>query len=512
MFDPKYMIEITQGKVNPTDLQALDDLFDAAAQQPGPVVFHFHGGLVSKDAATGAAVADSTFYRQAGAFPIFPIWKTGPKEVLPEVLGEIAREGLFKLLLDRVVGLAHAQVANALGNRGANVDRTLPPVEEAELRKSSESERGDFSPDFLDPEDFAKIRNHPEYEMTEMEEASIESQIETDVELLAEIDAVLNGAAMPIDDDTRSASALPTKSEPKTSHADPEFLKEFQQEANERGLGIKAGWAVLKIIGRVIRRFIQGKDHGVHATAVEEILREVYGSFVGTIGWSVMKAYTETAAAPGGASMDLLDRIATKLQGKRVVLVGHSAGAIFVSNLMNAAGQAGLDLKFEVIFLAPAVRMSTFKKGIVDREDLLASYGPNSLCFRTYTMSDALETKDTLIRNVPHLGDLTWFYPRSLLYLISGILEGKEDDADLVGLERFHKIDVWNADEDHIKSCREFLLRPGHVSYSVNNGSDPKMHTNSNQHGGFGAFMADAAGVPTNSTMVSIASILKTGW
>lgn len=77
--------------------------------------------------------------------------------------------------------------------------------------------------------------------------------------------------------------------------------------------------------------------------------------------------------------------------------------------------------------------------------------------FRMYSMNDKFESKDTLVRNVPVLGDLTWFYPRSLLYLISGILEKDADgdvvDAAIAGLQRVYLPAYRNAATTEISAC-----------------------------------------------------------
>ena len=404
-YDPSYMIEITKGKIN--DLEAAKEVVRLASAQNAPIVFHFHGGLISKNAAVHAAIEDSPFYRTAPSFPIYPIWKTGPVEVLPEVVGTIALESLFKIILDRVIGFGQAHVSNALGMKGSNVVRTLPKVNEAALTQSSLTEKGDFSVDFLNSEDFERLLGQDDLALTTLEERSIQRSIERDIELISEIDSILAGRALIVPNNQRSAAGLSTISVPKESKADQSFLEEFHVGATTKGIGIQTGIAIVKIIGRFIKRFIDGKGHGVHATAVEEILREVYGSYVGTIAWSTMKRYTEVAMDDDGASTEILNLLREVPEDQRIVLVGHSAGAIFISNFLNRAGQMGVDQKFEVILLAPAVRAKTFNEGVLKNLNLIRKYDQDTYCMRMFTMSDGRETRDVLVRNIPHLGDLT---------------------------------------------------------------------------------------------------------
>jgi hypothetical protein len=74
-------------------------------------VIHFHGGLVSSDSALAGAPALQAFYGRAGAYPMKPVWKTGPCEVAQDIWVKIATEALFeKILVDRVAGFANARM------------------------------------------------------------------------------------------------------------------------------------------------------------------------------------------------------------------------------------------------------------------------------------------------------------------------------------------------------------------------------------------------------------------
>ena len=127
-----------------------------------------------------------------------------------------------------------------------------------------------------------------------------------------------------------------------------------------------------------------------------------------------------------------------------------------------------------------------------------------------FSMNDRFECRDTLVRHVPMMGDLTWFYPRSLLYLISGILEQEEGkevvDAAIAGLQRDYDPSFRLADPD-IAQARDFIQSdPARRVWSVQDHSDARFRSNSTSHGGF------AAPVAGNTTMESVAAILRQDW
>jgi triacylglycerol esterase/lipase EstA (alpha/beta hydrolase family) len=200
----------------------------------------------------------------------------------------------------------------------------------------------------------------------------------------------------------------------------------------------------------------------------------------------------------------MVEELAKVPPNQRVMLVGHSAGAIFVCELLQRLAQT--DRKVEVVFLAPAARCELFSTSVIANQQVLATNNGHQ-AFRMFTMSDEFESKDTLIRNLPVVGDLTWFYPRSLLYFISGLLEGDANDADVLGLERSHTSTVWYGNDNHVLGSRDWVSSPrDRVSWSISTSVVPGMMTNSSSHGGFGT-PGD-----NNTTMDSVAELVRSGW
>jgi hypothetical protein len=502
-FDPQHMVDIEGGMLS-SPRGALSTAFSQAAAARGPVVLHVHGGLVSGEAAIAAANDGVPFYRGAGGYAIYPIWHTGLVEVLERNLPRIAAETLFKVLVDRVAGWVHGQVANALGNRGTTPRRTLGHVT-VPVMTASGTGAGEFDHAFLQEIDFTRLRG-ADIELTNFDRRSITTALERDAEFKSTWDAVLRGAGKPLDEGARNLGSAP-ELPPQESLADRNVLDRLRQDGNSRGLGLTAAKLVVEIVVATIGRFVKGSDHGLHATTVEEVLRAVYVGAAGTAVWSQMKDYTRTAF--GGdpethAGSALVEALSAYPADQRVLLVGHSAGAIFLCELLKRL--ASTPRKVEMVLLAPAVRCKVFDECLATAAGALTTRNGQP-AFRMFTMTDAYESKDTLIRNLPVFGDLTWFYPRSLLYFISGLLEGDDVDADLLGLERTHLPDRWYGTHPEVENVSDWMRQAvDRVSWAVSSSELPRMRTNSTSHGGFGT--------PGNGnhTMDSVANLLRTNW
>lgn len=500
-FDPLCMIDISEGRLTSLP-QDLSQAFAASAGRP--LVMHFHGGLVSGEAARTAAKQGAPFYAQAGAHAIYPIWHTGAFEVLATDWKRIAGETLFRMLVDRVAGWAHAQIQNVFGGgRSGVVSRDLPAVDEAVMRASGEGE-GDFPAHFIGEVDLTGLAGQ-ELEPNDFELRAIESGLRQDGEFAAAWDAVLRGAGKPVEEGARDLAGVPEQP-PAATVADEAVLDALREDADTRGLGLGAAKLTAGIIVKVLGRFARGTDHGLHATVTEEVLRAVYAAKAGAAVWESIKGYTSAAFDSDSMSAGslMVEELGKLPEGQRVILVGHSAGAIFICELLERLAPTGRQV--EVILLAPAARCQLFEEALAINPNVLASSGGHP-AFRMFSMSDAYETKDFLVRGVPGLGDLTWFYPRSLLYLVSGLFEDVPD-ADVLGLQRSHSAATWYSDRPQVKAVRDWFGQPrDRVSWSVTgDGTLPRLRTNSTTHGGFGT---PGGG---NTTMESVAQIVASGW
>jgi hypothetical protein len=231
----------------------------------------------------------------------------------------------------------------------------------------------------------------------------------------------------------------------------PEVLAELADDAAAPGekaifSTAKLAWKAAMVFKRVVTRVLDGRDHGVYVTTVEEILREFYIASIGAGVWAAMKQETadtfDMLAGPdrGGSSfLLLLGELSAQGRGpKRITLVGHSTGAVFINNLLIAADLARNDpahplppdFSFgDVVFLAPACSFDQFGEVIEQHRSIFDE-------FRMFSMDDDREIDDTLVPVI---------YPRSLLYFVSGVVEREPEgrsanDLPVVGMQRFLSI------------------------------------------------------------------------
>ncbi len=492
----RHLIEMDGGRTV-TAPATLDGVFDGAVAHDGPVVVHFHGGLVGRSKAVVGAPGTVEAYGRAGAYAIVPVWRTGVLEVLADSWLRIAGEALFKVLIDRVAGLAHAHLAAGPGGRGT-VDRTLPEVTDEVMVASAEG-RGDF-PAVLDGPRLPEGTDVGEPRAAAVE--ALELELLADRRLTAEFDAAARGAGLEVPTGARGLSAAETLP-PKPTLADHDVLRSLQGDASTRGLPLAAAKFTVNVVLRVVGRYAARTHHGLHATVVEEVLRALYFPVAGRTVWDEIKGYTRKAfegEAPEYGGTALLEGLARIPAERRVVLVGHSAGTVFIAELLRRA--RGLGRTFEVVFLAPAIRMDEFAAAVVGRADLLTPT-PSGPAFRVFTMSDEYEAADTLVRLPPPVGELKAFYPRSLLYFVSGLCE-PEVDAPLLGMQRFFDPGHWAARDQGVAESVRFC--EGRTVWSVAEHADDRLRASSSSHSGFGE------PIPGNETMESVLSLVRRGW
>ncbi len=153
--------------------------------------------------------------------------------------------------------------------------------------------------------------------------------------------------------------------------------------------------------------------------------------------WAGMKASAEHAVAEPGAGDPIgggARYVAARLKAfcdarpRDVELhaVGHSAGSIFHSHFLACAHELGVPAFESAIFLAPAVRIDTF------RERLGARIGDGGAVRRV--------TLFTMQRDYERADNCANVYHKSLLYLVSNALE-TERGAPLLGLEESLRAD-----------------------------------------------------------------------
>jgi pimeloyl-ACP methyl ester carboxylesterase len=425
-------------RTTPADV---DEILEAVRdRKPGKVAVHFHGGLVKEAKGLELAGRIIPTYENAGAYPITIVWETGLLETVKANLTTVNQTKLFNKLVNYGIRHAAKWLGASLGARGPGQPMSMAEVEAARA-SGAEIEKMD-----------AQARG-PGGVQTEADVEAIEPDIELEVQADLE--------------------------------ADPEVEAIFAAEGaeGERGIlsTVAATKVVVKVVTRTLKRFTGKRDHGVIATVVEEVLREAYLADVGEWIWTGMKTAAADMWKPNLGPVDqsshagsyLLEGLAA-LQRERpeltVDLIGHSAGSIAIAHLLETAAERHPDFRVRnLILLAPAASHQVFEEGILAHQELFAA-------FRMFTMEDALECKDHLVAGV---------YPRSLLYLISGILDG-EADSPVVGLRR-HTAGQAPYDGAPYARVSQFLAAPENrlVLSRTRDDAGPGLQTWSAKHGDF---------------------------
>lgn len=246
-------------------------------------------------------------------------------------------------------------------------------------------------------------------------------------------------------------------------------------------------------IGQLIRRSREGaaralpRDIFDHTTdlLIEETARALQGPRI----WGGMKASAQLASASGQApdgdgtgeggaryvARKLSQFCADNQDNIELHAVGHSAGSIFHSYFIPAALDLGAPRFRSVHFLAPAVRVDTFKTELAGR----IGNGVDQLSI--FTMSKSFEQDDNCASA----------YRKSLLYLIYHALE-PERKTPILGLELSLRGD------SELKKLLGLGVpsAPGEVIWSVSLSDKGRSASTSTTHGGFdddGATMSSVA-------------------
>lgn len=493
--DSRNVVNLRNGQFDSTTRAQLDELFDAyLADGTGRLAVHFHGGLVSEGDAMKMAERLLPEYRQASvAYPVFFVWESSLLDVLRNNVLDILRENFFQQLLRRALGFVGGKVLEGIGDRRTSV---------ADARVQAELDRvagGQPSWTDLTPEQLAGVS-----ELSLEEARQFQRMLEDDPVFMNEVQQISSSVEAP---DTAARSRGQTTAGSKKTLMSPEVLADVRRERSH-GLEGARGFVpsprlirgAVTVAVRSVSRFHNKRDHGFHATVVEEIFREFYVSAVGREIWRQMKkdtadAFQENGGVFGGTAFlaKLADLVAAG-HSPRVTLIGHSAGAEYVCNvLQHAADFLPRSFTFDVVLMAPACCTERFAK-------VLADHGRRIGHFRCFTMKDALENADRLIPVI---------YPHSLLYFVSGVLED-EADTPLLGMERYliGEAPHYQKRETGIPAVKAFFGAGENRLLLAIAAGGPGLATNAVKHGGFD----DTSDAAARATIDSVAHILKAGF
>ena len=420
--DPTWFIESRDGDMFPVDDARLRGTVQAHAGRDH-LVLHAHGGLVHRDAITRNALDNLlTEYTAAEAAPMFLVWNSDLGSVLKRNLGEIGSTLLMKRLVPRVIRwVVNRYGREDAGSRGDGID--LGP----DYRwKENADWPGQFDA-LLEGIDDEALEG-----ATEADRAALHQELEDDPKLLARFEDLFEA----LEPDVGGSRGGVTNEED-VARTLPWINREVLRDAartrpsGERGLGtvaavVKAVWPVAKA---VVERLMKRRGHGVWGTVVEEVLHYLFIGEVGTEVWTSMKRdgedmfLKEAPFGPGQTMLEELERWSAQGPGRRLTLVGHSAGAVVLCRMLRALANYDVQATIHVVLLAPACTMTLFA-------DTVHSHGSLVDRWSVVALSDAVEAG---YWEVPAL------YPRSLLYLVSGVFEDHNPahDEPLLGMGRF---------------------------------------------------------------------------
>ena len=498
--DGKFDDESTRSRVAAT--------FEAFRSQTATdrLALFFHGGLVDKASGQQGAANEYDVYKNF-AFPLFFIWESGIGELLAHHLPLVFAETIF----GRIVNHATVLLSNKISQ--LQVSTAINRASALEASITAETALNQITLTSADVDDFmTAVKNDEQIQQESVAIArtsqGIDSllgkaqtsdflQLSPRTYLSPEVVNAIRGAYL-------QANRLNLSSGP-TLDALPIDIGGAVQAASA------VAKAAVQVIINCVARFEVKRDHGLTCTIVEEVLRALYLANMGSSIWEEMKRETEDAfgadsSVYGGTAV--IEELCGQLNRKPstlVTLVGHSTGAIYIGNFLRHVDialqeQGDATTMFDIILMAPACTI-----------DFYASYFTNRIRgIRTFQMQDATEQEDHLMSKDSGPTDpsiLGKVYPRSLLYLVSGVCEYFEgqggngvhkldgDDMPILGMDRFYAQSSVFKPADYAsvaQVCAQFAVAPptSPTKYvRVLSPTDPTPNdgyrSNSHKHGDF---------------------------
>jgi hypothetical protein len=440
-----YTILTRNGVADAGQDDKLEQLVAELQNPDAKLLIHLHGGLVDQAAGEAGATRLSGSGLQSWQLgpewtQIYVVWRTGALETIRTNWTELVHDDrLYQTILRKLIGFVARRLGvPTTGGRGA----ASLAMNEVEILRRLTGKADRQAP-------FDDVDGHLPHSLPTGSRAVLmsgesdgELALEFQTELgededfqraIADIDEAINvtsGARSPSigADIAAGQAALSRLSKDIQVKLKPPVV---DPATGTRGV-LTASVALLTHVGKIgvrcFKRFRSGRDHGLHATIVEEVCREFYGDLVGAKIWGMMVHDAAEHFEAGGLGAALVDILKAKTP-PNIVLTAHSAGAIWASHLLVAMKDAGVAAEVKLFLLAPAVRHDLFARTI---EKVGALIGP---C-RMVTMTDEFERRDAVLGH-----DKGYIYPSSLLYLVSGMFEEEATepypDVPILGMQRF---------------------------------------------------------------------------
>lgn len=429
-----HYIDIKDGKFGQTTAESLRDLF-VRAEASDHLVIHFHGGLVSREEAHRSGAGLYQTYKNAGTYPVFFVWNSGPLDTAWNMVRRCSPDRLMQRLVaftgdwlkshPVAGGRTHAAQDDPepswmkLGSTRARADEpvTGPTV----LDSGGESS----SPLDIERERFIDELSRDPTLLEVQDLLAAPTSLATHVQGGTEVGQLDLGMWRRIQHEIRSED------------------RTIRPQAGVLSFAVSIAMTTWKVVLAIRSRLRNGTDHRLGIMIQQEIYR-IFSLDVAPVGgWKVMKEGMTDAFKEGRpGAVFLAELTAPRTTKRRVTLVGHSAGAIYVREFLRHA--AVLDtskLEFDVVLLAAACTYESVNQELDTFQRLVSKI----MCI---ALNDTSEQNYWEMKGVLN---------GSLLYCIAGLLETSLVDMPLLGMQRYHNGLGPIEAAEHVQPVKEWL-------------------------------------------------------
>lgn len=370
------------------------------------ILIWIHGAFITQEEAQRTADIRAQLLADKPVFPIDFAWHSGITEQLPDILDHIVARRLGSGILD----LVEKYIAGRLSFQPAGAAAAALP--------------------------------QATYDLTETDRALLNEAVKRSPDLMAEeahLGRKLTGLAA-----MAPLTVAEFEADPATmSDLDKRILEVAGKEDGHAAMAVNPlTWltvakVVFQVASAVLDRYRRGRERRqIRATILEELvsLLGVFGD-----GWEALKKDAEAHFTPGGAGLELLNALKESWPDenkRRVIVAGHSTGAVFLNAMVREASVPG---GFHLRYLAAASRVDVTAKSL-NRDKVASAW--------LVSLRESVESTEALLGMLPDKFKVFRdVYPGSILYIVSACCEGKPDVA-VLGLDCFMSKSIRLTDEE----------------------------------------------------------------